>query len=454
MANFTSSNGQPVRLVLNFDINKTILMRDGGVPVERMLNSLMSECTWGLCAPDVEDNSIVNPQFCEGENSKWKEIGELDMSFSGNPSSTCPSFVDLKCPSYSSRESYRSRHLMTFDDFLEKKTALQKAQKKELKQRFCVSGEGRRLNDHYNKLLSSLEVPLEALKVAKDMDVLHLFQGEKYYGLIPAFFHLIDALAEKAASDSVFEARIIFRTFGSDLDNILEEFNLYCEGRHPAFKPPANRTYDGNTFGYVDRRVRMPHFVAKLKRTGEKNEETFLAHVSTKNDGKAVVVTEGGREIFQETVFGDWFGFSRGGCGGGARTQTAGIVDDYPYWANNKEDCHAGKLFLLDSNGGTGAAGIRQIFFDDNIEREHVHIVDCRDLESVKPVDIDAVWRFPNGNTEGVQHEDVLSEILAMNSDIDPLQWSAMQSLCKVMPYEAITKPDYFTDIVSKVLKL
>ena len=68
------------KVVLNYDINKTILMRDNGVPVPAMLNSLMSESVWGLVPPRLEDNSVVDVSLCEGSDSLWKEIGELERS--------------------------------------------------------------------------------------------------------------------------------------------------------------------------------------------------------------------------------------------------------------------------------------------------------------------------------------------------------------------------------------
>ena len=112
-------------VVLNYDINKTILMRDSGVPIDKMLNSLMSECVWGLVKPGLEDNSVSEPSLC---GNLWKELGEIDSSFTGNPSSTSPCLSALQLPT---NPHYSTSDIMTFDDFLERKTRLLKAQKKE-----------------------------------------------------------------------------------------------------------------------------------------------------------------------------------------------------------------------------------------------------------------------------------------------------------------------------------
>ena len=55
---------------------------------------------------------------------------------------------------------------------------------------------------------------------------------------------------------------------------------------------------------------------------------------------------------------------------------TLGLRDYYPYWAAQKESDTAGKLLLVDTSPG---AVCHHIFIDDNIERDHAHIVDCRD---------------------------------------------------------------------------
>ena len=116
-------------------------------------------------------------------------------------------------------------------------------------------------------------------------------------------------------------------------------------------------------------------------------------------------------------------------------TYTAAIQDDYEYWRSCSESDSSGKLFLIDYNGNNGKIGddysnnlktndiddndskrnevnhrierensvsnahdkseisfnnvtkkTIQIFFDDNIERDRLHIVDVRDLGTLIPV--------------------------------------------------------------------
>lgn len=57
-------------------------------------------------------------------------------------------------------------------------------------------------------------------------------------------------------------------------------------------------------------------------------------------------------------------------------TATLGLRDYYPHWARQNESDAAGKLLLVDTSPD---AVCHHIFFDDNIERDRAHIVDCRD---------------------------------------------------------------------------
>jgi hypothetical protein len=49
--------------------------------------------------------------------------------------------------------------------------------------------------------------------------------------ILPAFFHFLDKL--RAVPGLAF--RLQFRTFGTDIPRVLQEFNAYCQGTHPVF---------------------------------------------------------------------------------------------------------------------------------------------------------------------------------------------------------------------------
>jgi hypothetical protein len=61
-----------------------------------------------------------------------------------------------------------------------------------------------------------------------------LFSEGKYH-IIPGFFKTLMYLKKQKR-----EFAIIFRTFGVDLENVVYEFNRFCNGDHPCFNGRNN----------------------------------------------------------------------------------------------------------------------------------------------------------------------------------------------------------------------
>ena len=74
--------------------------------------------------------------------------------------------------------------------------------------------------------------------------------ADGFVHILPSFFRLVTTLNDRGE-----DFRIVFRTFGVDIDRVCSEYNLFCEGNHP-LSPPGRRM-DGSA-GSVDRRVRLP----------------------------------------------------------------------------------------------------------------------------------------------------------------------------------------------------
>lgn len=54
--------------------------------------------------------------------------------------------------------------------------------------------------------------------------------GEGKYHLIPSFFRTLIYLKKQKREFSV-----VFRTYGSELQKVIWEFNQFCEGKHPCY---------------------------------------------------------------------------------------------------------------------------------------------------------------------------------------------------------------------------
>lgn len=70
MATTTSAAATPRRVVLHFDLNRTVLMSDaaGGRTMENTVDYLLSECTWGV----VDAQNPAKVRSFASPRSVWK----------------------------------------------------------------------------------------------------------------------------------------------------------------------------------------------------------------------------------------------------------------------------------------------------------------------------------------------------------------------------------------------
>merc|ERR1719265_479385 len=112
-------------LILHFDVNKTILMADAakGVDSQAIVNSLLSECTWGKLG---EANVKPTWDLCSKEPS-------VDPPENG---------------------------MVTYNEYLEDILKVEKKEKSRLKTTFSHAGcVGESLSSHAEKLMRCLEFP-------------------------------------------------------------------------------------------------------------------------------------------------------------------------------------------------------------------------------------------------------------------------------------------------------
>lgn len=554
-------------LIVNFDINKTILMRDMGVSPENMVNSLLSECSWGLLNMDPSVKVDASTQWSD----QWVELGCLSSaSVAQNPQQMPPEIVKLsdldiessvvsKYPKVASlleqeRETgVPSNDLVicTFDDFLERYTCWPKAYRKALKRNFCVhvtpiptlsldgvtesiasvaqkelaEYESSKLNarnantesmtksdftcpgvlvaSSWYSLLEKLSVPGELLqkvaeeKVGDDVDLHMIFQEplapredgkeQKYYCLVPALFKLIDELSHSSCDSKVngqlrFDFRVCFRTFGPDIPEIVYEYNLYCSGNHPIFKPSRGVTFDGRSEGYPDRRIDLLKYTARIERGDDKESELSLCLPQVQSIPNMYLQEDrgggGSEEVLLEKVTGSakiglrmvlqhWFGVTvdasvNGSIDSGPLTYAAALQDDYPFWSKHREACQAGKIFAVDLNtNSNGTDDVVQLFFDDNIERTDMHILDVRNFPQFEALggafNEKGIWSYLYSASQGRNYcaSDTLLEQVKERFDLDATEFNnvgILRNIVKVMPYSIITEEDYYVNIVKQHL--
>eukprot|EP00639_Heterosigma_akashiwo_P009353 CAMPEP_0194602972 /NCGR_PEP_ID=MMETSP0292-20121207/29969_1 /TAXON_ID=39354 /ORGANISM="Heterosigma akashiwo, Strain CCMP2393" /LENGTH=357 /DNA_ID=CAMNT_0039465319 /DNA_START=113 /DNA_END=1185 /DNA_ORIENTATION=+ len=291
---------QQRKLLLHFDINKTLIVSDvaGGVGTEQMINSLLSEVAWGKINADTQ---------------AWELLSE-------EPSVCAPD---------------ESTGWMTFNEYLENILKPEKAQKRAVKTSFTEEGKiGESFRPAYERILNALALP-EDVRAAAAAAVPALAGGQCF--ILPCFFELLLALQARGRAFS-----LVFRTFGHDLPQIAEEFNAFCEGRHPCW-PHARM--DG-TGGTADRRLKLPQASGKFYRDGEGGDGMHLAMIDSTT--QLVEISHGVEEVWKTIIE-----KSAGGT-------TLGLSDCYPWWRDNNESDTSGKLLLVagDEEHGEEEVGV------------------------------------------------------------------------------------------------
>ena len=94
-----------------------------------------------------------------------------------------------------------------------------------------------------------------------------------FYHIVPSFFKTLIYLKKMKRDFAV-----VFRTFGSDLDNLIWEYNKFCTGEHPCFNG-KNETplikFDGSK-GIRDMRIVEKVQKGLYYRSGEDISESQL----------------------------------------------------------------------------------------------------------------------------------------------------------------------------------
>ena len=237
------------KLILNFDINKTVIISDvgAGVSFDDMLNSLLSECVWGTIRTDT---------------TKETRTAEDWILFSSVPTTSQPSIDNDIEP------------LVTFGDYLETYTKATKHERGVLKRNFTKpGGKGEIFRPYLEELRSAMMVDTSVVDVTRLSTIEYLNEG--IYHIVPAFFELMIELDKRR-----WDFRIVFRTFGVDTDRVAHEYNLFCSGHHPLY---PHVLMNGEA-GTIDRRLIVPQFTGKLKRiSNDPNSGLLFACVSDKN---------------------------------------------------------------------------------------------------------------------------------------------------------------------------
>lgn len=118
-----------------------------------------------------------------------------------------------------------------------------------------LSNEGKIFKSNYDKCFKALKLPAGAKCESDISDRLKECYDNGRFRAIPAFFKTLLYLKKNKRDFSV-----VFRTHGRELDTTIEEFNLFCDGKHPAFNGKNGThlvTFNGSKRTAKDMRIKQ-----------------------------------------------------------------------------------------------------------------------------------------------------------------------------------------------------
>ncbi|CAG9326290.1 unnamed protein product [Blepharisma stoltei] len=401
------------RLILHMDMNNTVIMKDeaNGYSLDFTLSKILASECWG---------NIV-----EKEGAKIWKLNFNQLSFL-RPDPALVSydeFADMQYPQKTPEEEPDPARRQVLNK--ENKISYCK-----LISEFTLPGKpGYKFKSLFDKMQRCLSIPkpicddygliptdeeekkeedTEEKKIVitdeEDRDIIkQLFYGGKWL-LIPSFYRMIQELKKSKR-----EFSIVFRTFGSELSNVIDEFNLFCKGNHPLFNgkhgTPRLR-FDGKSKsrdmiiedynkGYISRNPGSEDILVLGTLNRHPNsEDPEEYHAGAMDEGIVSIYRDfpSIQVAIQERLH---------------RTASMAISDDFDYWYQNGKQSEYGKLLLIDQTDYSTL----QIFFDDNIGVDYGRIVDVRDVVTGEPI---------------------------------PYKKAINKFIFRVDPYRAIVEADYF----------
>jgi len=349
------------------DINKTIIMTDkvSGKSREAVVNEVISDVAWGV---EVEGT--------------WRLVWREPQTM--RPMATIG-----------------GKDVISYAEFLEKilPGSANKKRRMQTSAMFTSAGQpGDAYAKHAERLAKELKNP--------DGSDVHV---------ITSFFELMKHLKQEGRSFTV-----CFRTFGEDMESVLDELNLFCEGRHPRF--PG--VYLDGSDGFPDYRVfnkdptkcgtfhREEECTSLVMGTWEQPGEGKHKNASDKSlafykselpHTKMFVGLDATHDYLQQILA--WPG-------------TLCLRDYHQYWKKKGQTSAGGKMFFVERDHLLTCKQ-HQVFFDDNIRYEDAYII--------QPI----LWSNPS-------HTPWVPPLLRTN-------------LCRAIPWESIGDQQWFVKQVQRM---
>ena len=332
-------------LILHFDINETILVGDeaGGDSVHECLNKIIAKSAFCMvptttpCSTSTENTESAQLNFSISETKKMKPSHWWD----GTP---LPNDKDNDDTTNETPPPLFTEWIWPPSTVPYYRTAYKRNAKC-----FTSHPHGRCYQSLYHQLERALELP-KSVQGSKD----EVGCDHPFHRMIPSFFHTLVELQKRKWSYT-----LVLRTFGSDLQDVVQAIQDFARGKHPLFPDFRDSTLaEWDTTKLYRGRWRMPQNGMK-ESSGNPVDQDFDAvydlYPSHSHNDQNNPIATGDREVLSIIE----------------NCKVCGIQDDYAHWDKNNNAPWAGKpVWIRKKNKQNASSFCHQIFFDDNIHND------------------------------------------------------------------------------------
>ena len=355
MDNKTSHDNNEPFLIINMDINRTIIFQDKGKgsSLESSIKLSIAQEAWGKINKETNKWILFNDKII---NKRPNDDPELITYFDYLKKINKP-----KTPEEIPDDTERSKMNLKI-----------KKEWEEICQYFFDKGQpGELLYPKYIEIIKKIKISeKDMINIEKNENFKKLYENNFRF-IFPSFFQLMIDLQKKGRLFT-----IIFRTFGQDYSDLLLEFNSFCEGKHPLYK---DIYFDGTHNSYDHRIIKETTgsfhrllnddvnniylVIGEYDHPELKTAEELYEHY---NKNKII---KGGENIFK---------YINEFSSDDKKNNSFFISDDFSAWFNHDRKKEYGKPIFFDPENKK----YHFIFFDDNIENKPTSIVDCKNIKN------------------------------------------------------------------------
>lgn len=358
-------------LILNFDINQTIILGDQSknLDLESGVKSCIVDYAWGIYNKSLKKWTLTENYL------SYKRPKQNLENYNYYMDQIYPLKTEKEIPD--NEERYKKNNEI-------------KKYKENLFQEFLDKDKpGEKLYYIYLDIIKKLKISDNIMKkINQENSKYPPFYKQLYKnGYIFIFPSLFRLMIELQNANRAFT--IIFRTFGNDFDNVIKEYNSFCEGNHPIFsgergnekypKKYFNGTNNSNDYRIKENNIGIFYrfdekinniclVLGTLQRINVKNFDELFSFYEEQMNKKKINIIKGGKKIYEYMINSSSVDKINSFC----------INDHYETWFKYDKKSICGKPMLIDPEN----KNVEIFFFDDNITNSDKSIVDCRNINT------------------------------------------------------------------------